>query len=852
MNVSPGLSVSLSIPLSKFERQLARAEAAAVKRANNIQRKFNEANGRGAQSMTKSAAASAQVFEQAMQKETREFQRLKASVDPAWAAQQRYEAAVRQVESAVRMGAVSQKEANAVLQMTKAAHLGAGAAITSSTGQMGQFFNMSRQGRAVLMNTTNQVADMAVQFEMGTNPLRIMGQQVPQLAAGFGMLGGTLGLIAPLLATVAAIGFPVAAFLLASGDNAEDSAEKIKDFADAFDKVEAAINRADAAISRAASGNHEKLREVYGEVNAAVLDLVQALARQDVESALVRMDGAFDKFFEENDEVDGLHAALENRRQAIEDVQKALGVAEKSQSQSGLVDDSQLDSLIAYQGELAAITNKTQADLEELADVNAEIAQLQEQWAGNPAAISNVKALTDQLARLSDISDIEVQFDIDPEAIVSFKEIWEGLQSALQVKDLEAAADKLGELRNLLESLPDDSPLKEAAGDLSEIEHLARRSSASVKGLERAANSVNFDGATASASRMADEISRAADALHAMKSQGVTDLQTAKIRYEYRNDPVGMAGVLAGSQFDRDQSVRTAGGFGSAAEEAYYDAERAAVVRNARKIAVENEKSRPQKKRSGGGRGKDELSLFDQSDKQFAALERQIQMMGKSRREVVALTAKYGLLDAARAKGIDLDRVSAQTGRTLREEIDLRAQSIADLSERVAQTNAQSELFADLGKDLKSSILDAATASGSLSDGLEQVARSLQRAAVEAALWGTGPMGAIFGGGGGGLLGGLFRGLKIPGYAAGTDFAPGGIADVGENGRERVYLPRGSKVIPNHKLGQGGGVSRVDVFVHPSGEFDARVEQVSGNVAVNVSGQMISENNRQISQMQRR
>ncbi|MDE3810444.1 phage tail length tape measure family protein [Sinorhizobium meliloti] len=40
----------------------------------------------------------------------------------------------------------------------------------------------------------------------------------------------------------------------------------------------------------------------------------------------------------------------------------------------------------------------------------------------------------------------------------------------------------------------------------------------------------------------------------------------------------------------------------------------------------------------------------------------------------------------------------------------------------------------------------------------------------------------------------------IPGFAAGTNFTPGGLAIVGENGPELVNLPRGSSVTPNHRL----------------------------------------------------
>lgn len=43
-------------------------------------------------------------------------------------------------------------------------------------------------------------------------------------------------------------------------------------------------------------------------------------------------------------------------------------------------------------------------------------------------------------------------------------------------------------------------------------------------------------------------------------------------------------------------------------------------------------------------------------------------------------------------------------------------------------------------------------------------------------------------------------------YASGTNYAPGGMALVGEQGPEIVNLPRGSQVIPNHKLG-GSNIS---------------------------------------------
>lgn len=49
--------------------------------------------------------------------------------------------------------------------------------------------------------------------------------------------------------------------------------------------------------------------------------------------------------------------------------------------------------------------------------------------------------------------------------------------------------------------------------------------------------------------------------------------------------------------------------------------------------------------------------------------------------------------------------------------------------------------------------------------------------------------------------------IKVPGFAQGTNFAPGGLALVGEQGPELVKLPRGSQVTPNNELQRmvGGG-----------------------------------------------
>lgn len=61
---------------------------------------------------------------------------------------------------------------------------------------------------------------------------------------------------------------------------------------------------------------------------------------------------------------------------------------------------------------------------------------------------------------------------------------------------------------------------------------------------------------------------------------------------------------------------------------------------------------------------------------------------------------------------------------------------------------------------------------------------------------------------------------NLPGFAGGTNSAPGGPAWVGEHGKELINLPRGSQVIPhNQSMGMGGGTTiNVTVMAGPASD----------------------------------
>lgn len=128
---------------------------------------------------------------------------------------------------------------------------------------------------------------------------------------------------------------------------------------------------------------------------------------------------------------------------------------------------------------------------------------------------------------------------------------------------------------------------------------------------------------------------------------------------------------------------------------------------------------------------------------------------------------------------------------------------------------------------------------GQLGNGLGQMGNTLAQGATGAANGGGGGLfgwlGGLFGGGGSqwnAAASGQITGL----FANGTDYAPGGLAVVGERGPELVNLPEGARVFSNHKsmdMVRGGGNQqnsnmRPILNVHVSGASgDAHVRELA-------------------------
>ncbi len=191
--------------------------------------------------------------------------------------------------------------------------------------------------------------------------------------------------------------------------------------------------------------------------------------------------------------------------------------------------------------------------------------------------------------------------------------------------------------------------------------------------------------------------------------------------------------------------------------------------------------------KAGGGGGsskprKDEVAeLLAQGQQQIAQLELEAEMLGKTGEQALFLKTQYELLAEAKQKGLDLDAQVAESGLTLRQEIDAQAASIAALATAYDMAKEKAEFFEDITQQLKDGIVDSIVAGESFKGVLAGIAKALAKAALEAALFGTGPLASLFGGNmvGTGAL--SFLGFSGGGFTGpGGKYEPKGIVHGGE------------------------------------------------------------------------
>lgn len=174
-----------------------------------------------------------------------------------------------------------------------------------------------------------------------------------------------------------------------------------------------------------------------------------------------------------------------------------------------------------------------------------------------------------------------------------------------------------------------------------------------------------------------------------------------------------------------------------------------------------------------------------------------------------------------------------------RQEIDMLATAMASAQEATREIteiyNFGKGVFGSFFSDLKTGLTEGKGLWGSFasaaSNALDTIANKLMEKATNS-LWDMLFNSVLSGFGGGNFMGGtvgapaLKLGFQtgIPGFAVGTNYAPGGLAWVGEKGPELINLPRGSKVFPTGQSmsmaanqNQANDNPRGDLHVHING-----------------------------------
>ena len=233
-------------------------------------------------------------------------------------------------------------------------------------------------------------------------------------------------------------------------------------------------------------------------------------------------------------------------------------------------------------------------------------------------------------------------------------------------------------------------------------------------------------------------------------------------------------------------------------------------------------------KSGGSSKGGSSTPFFEDAERQIRAIERQIILIGKTTAEVAALELKYNLLDEAKKRGLDLDRLQIGTGQTLREGIEAQAETMRRLTEEYEAGVKSQEAFEDgvdgIAGALAGALVNGESFAENMANIFKQLAFDIAKAGIKQAILGSFPGGST---GGGGILSGLFGGIFGGFRADGGPVSAGKSYVVGERGPELYTPSRSGSITAN---GAGGG--KVELVLHTS--EGVTVEQ-AGQIAANVS-----------------
>ena len=338
----------------------------------------------------------------------------------------------------------------------------------------------------------------------------------------------------------------------------------------------------------------------------------------------------------------------------------------------------------------------------------------------------------------------------------------------------------------------------------------------------------NMDGAAAAAGRAAAAVGAAIAAQNkaaGLGGVGALDPFSASSKRALTAVAGGM-NIPQQTDFDRQWQAQV---------KAQEEAAKAAAREAARK-------SRSKGAKSGGRKGKDAYTsedLMEAAQRDLTNLERQLGLLGKNTEQAEALRAKWQLLDEAKRRGLTVDE-------SMTAEIDRQSAAIGKMAAEYEKAAEAADFYADMNEQARDGFIDAIVEGESLAGVLGDVAKAFAKAALQAALFGQGPLS----GGMGGLL------SFLPGFSSGGFTGGAGrnqVTGVVHGGEYVMSAPAVQRIgLQNlealHKGGSVGSQPKITINNNAPGAVVSADYVTKDEVVLTVSQAIASNNRRQSDQ----
>lgn len=590
------------------------------------------------------------------------------------------------------------------------------------------------------------------------------------------------------------------------------------------------------SATRALSQQLPQLASGFGAVGA-VIGTVLAVAIPFVASILNMEEEAIDLDKSIKSLVEGLEALREAQQNA------AMPIDQLIEKYGALADEMGR----VFQNHLAIARQELEAmgaSIEKAIGATADLTDMVTRFDSLKQAVDAGVISYDEYIRL--LRDLEQQFGFTAAQALQYQNLMDAVASAqgpeqhaqawLAVHDwleanrasLEAQGvavdDMLRQTNELARGYGDAHKAASDATSAAEVGAIATDSWAAA-----AANlAANMDGAAAAAGRAAAAVGAAIAA---------------------QNKAAGLGGVGALDPFSASSGralTAVAGGM-NIPQQTDFDRQWQAQVKaqeEAANAAAREAARKPRSKgaKSGGRKGKDAYTsedLMEAAQRDLTNLERQLELLGKNTEQAEALRAKWQLLDEAKRRGLTVDE-------SLTAEIDRQSAAIGKMAVEYEKAAEAADFYADMNEQARDGFIDAIVEGESLAGVLGDVAKAFAKAALQAALFGKGPLS----GGMGGLL------SFLPGFSSGGFTGGAGrnqVTGVVHGGEYVMSAPAVQRIgLQNlealHKGGSVGGQPKITINNNAPGAVVSADYVTKDEVILTVSQAIASNNRRQSDQ----